>query len=265
MYSSIQLAFKYLNYYLTASNGKGHGIHSPFVFHFITKVLNDKNHYPEYQPIEDLRQKLFKDQHILAIEDFGAGSSLSKTNHRTVASIAKNAAKQKKYSQLLFRIAKEYEPKTIIELGTSLGISTSYFATGNPVSKVITLEGAREIAKIARQNFESLKLSNIEIAEGNFDDTLSFIIHHLSSVDLAFIDGNHRRQPTIQYFETILSKTHNFSIVVLDDIHWSREMEQAWKYCKEHDSVTLSIDLFFLGILFFKNEIKEKQHFTIRF
>lgn len=265
MYSSIQLAFKYLHYYLTASNGKGHGIHSPFVFHFITKVLNDQTHYPEYDTIEDLRQKLLKDQAILSIEDFGAGSSVSKTNQRTVASIAKNAAKQKKYSQLLFRIVKESQPKTILELGTSLGITTSYLATGNPAAKVITMEGAKEVAKIARQNFKTLELSNIEIAEGNFDDKLSSILYHLLSVDLAFIDGNHRMQPTIQYFEIILSKAHNFSIVVLDDIHWSSEMEQAWKHCKEHASVTLSIDLFFMGILFFKKEIRQKQHFTIRF
>lgn len=265
MNSSTQLAFKYLIYYLTASNGKGHGIHSPFVFHFITKVLNDKTHYPEYKTIEELRHNLLKDQSILTIEDFGAGSSISKTDQRTVASIAKNAAKSKKYSQLLFRIVKEYQPKTILELGTSLGISTSYFATANPINKVITLEGAKEIAKIARQNFKTLNLFNVELLEGNFNETVSSVLSNLSSVDLAFIDGNHRLQPTIQYFETILSKTHNFSIVVLDDIHWSSEMEQAWKHCKEHASVTLSIDLFFIGLLFFKKEIKEKQHFTIRF
>jgi predicted O-methyltransferase YrrM len=265
MYSRFQLAFKYLSYYLTASNGKGHGIHSPFVFHFITKVLNDKTHYPEYQPIEDLRQKLLKDQTILTIEDFGAGSSLNKTNQRTIASIAKNAAKQKKYSQLLFRIVKEYQAKTILELGTSLGITTSYLATANLAGKVITMEGAKEIAKIARQNFKTLELSNIEITEGNFDDKLSSIIYHLSSVDLAFIDGNHQQEPTERYFQQLLPKTHNDSILIFDDIHWSPRMEQAWQAILEHPSVRCSIDLFFIGIILFRSEFREKQHFTIRF
>jgi hypothetical protein len=144
MYSQSQIAFKYLNYYLTAPMEKVTGIHSPFVFHFVKKILNDKYHYPEYDIIENLRQKLLNDQTILTIEDFGAGSSMNKSDQRSVASIAKNAARQKKYSQLLFRLVKEYKPKTILELGTSLGITTSYLAIANPDSNVTTIEGARE-------------------------------------------------------------------------------------------------------------------------
>ena len=265
MYTKFQLGLKYLNYYLSASNGKGYGIHSPFVFHFITKVLNDKSHYPEYDAVESLRQKLLKDRTILNVEDFGAGSSVSKSNQRTVASIARNVVKPKKYGQLLFRMVREYQPKNIVELGTSLGITASYLSLANKDGWVTTIEGSEKIAAIAKENFATLKLHGTELINDNFDNILSSVIHKLSSIDLAFIDGNHRRQPTMQYFETILSKTHNLSIVVLDDIHWSTEMEQAWKYCKGQASVTLSIDLFFIGILFFKKEIKEKQHFTIRF
>jgi predicted O-methyltransferase YrrM len=265
VYSPLTIAFKYLNYYLTASNGKGHGIHSPFVFEFITKVLNDKTVYPAYGEVEELRRQLLNNRTILNVEDFGAGSSVSKTNQRTIASIAKNAAKSAKFGQLLYRMVKFYQPETIIELGTSLGITTSYLAIANSAAKVITMEGSNEILSVAKENTRTLRLKNIETIEGNFDHTLPAVLSRLTAVNLAFIDGNHRYQPTIQYFETILAKTNNFSVIILDDIRWSEEMEAAWKYCKEHSSVTLTIDLFFFGILILRTGIKEKQHFSIRF
>jgi predicted O-methyltransferase YrrM len=265
MYSKFQSVFKYLQYYLTASNRKGHGIHSPFVFEFITKILNDKTFYPAYKEVEELRRELLKNNTLVTVNDLGAGSSVSKTNTRTIASIARYAAKSRKLGQLLYRIVQYYSPHTILELGTSLGLTTSYFSKAKPNSQIITMEGAKAISTLAKHNFLTLGLQNITVAEGNFDDTLSSVVSSLPSVDFSFIDGNHRLQPTIQYFETILTKTGNFSIIVLDDIHWSEEMEKAWEYCKEHSSVTLSIDLFFIGLLFFRKEIKEKQHFTIRF
>jgi predicted O-methyltransferase YrrM len=264
MYSRWQLAAKYLKYYLGSSNGKGHGIHSPFVFHFITKVLNDQQHYREYELAENLRQQLQHNKTELTIEDPGAGSSVNKTNTRTVAAIARHAAKPRKTGQLLFRMIKEYQPQTILELGTSLGITTSYLSLARPDSLLITMEGANEVASIARRNFESLGLQNISITEGNFDNTLSTVIAPLSSVDFAFIDGNHRREPTERYFQQLLSKTNNDSILVFDDIHWSREMEYAWETIKKHPSVRCTIDLFFTGIVFFREGFHEKQHFSIR-
>ena len=176
MYSQWQLAAKFLKHYLTSTSGKGHGMHSPFVFDFITKVLNDKKHYPAYDKVEGLRQQLLTDKTVLNIEDFGAGSSLTKTGQRTIASIAANSAKPKKYGQLLYRMVKEYQPGAILELGTSLGIGTSYLSLANPGSKVITMEGAKEVADKAGKNFKSLGLENISIVEGDFDQTLSSVI-----------------------------------------------------------------------------------------
>ncbi|MDP4261924.1 MAG: class I SAM-dependent methyltransferase [Bacteroidota bacterium] len=236
------------------------------MFEFITKILNDKTDYPSYRQVEDLRRQLLKNETIINVDDLGAGSTISKTSQRMIASIAKNAAKPAKFGQLLYRMIKYYQPGTILELGTSLGITTSYLSLANPAAKLITLEGAKEISAIARESFKKQELQNVELIEGNFDDTLSPVITSLPSpVGFSFIDGNHRLEPTIRYFETILPKIHNFSLVVLDDIHWSREMEQAWKHCKDHPRVTLSIDLFFIGILIFRKEIREKQHFSIRF
>jgi predicted O-methyltransferase YrrM len=265
MYSKSQLFFKYLQYYFTASNGKGHGTHSPFIFEFITKVLNDKTVYPEYEKVEGLRNQLLQDSRLFIVEDFGVGGEFLKKYERSINSVAKNSAKSKKYGQLLFRMVKNYQPAIILELGTSLGITTSYLSLAKPDARLITMEGATEVAKVAKANFKALELKNIELKEGNFDDTLSSVVRGLSSVNFAFIDGNHRKEPTERYFKELLNKTNNDSILVFDDIHWSKEMESAWETIKKHESVRCTIDLFFIGIVLFKKEFKEKQHFVIRF
>ncbi|HNR16193.1 MAG TPA: SAM-dependent methyltransferase, partial [Chitinophagaceae bacterium] len=84
-------------------------------------------------------------------------------------------------------------------------------------------------------------------------------------IDFAFIDGNHRQEPTERYFNQLLPKMHHESILVFDDIHWSSEMEQVWKTIKDHPSVRCTVDLFFIGVVFFRDEFREKQHFSIRF
>lgn len=265
MYSKPQLLLKYLQYYFTASNSKGHGMHSPFVFEFITKVMNDKTIYHEYEKMEALREKLLNNSTVLEIEDFGAGSTVDKKNKRTISSIAKNAAKPMKFGQLLFRMIKHYQPETILELGTSLGITSSYLSLAKPDARLITMEGSKEIADVAKQNFKTLDLKNTELIEGNFDNTLSSVVSDLPSIDFSFIDGNHRQQPTERYFKELLAKTNNDSILVFDDIHWSSEMEAAWESIKNNAAVTCSIDLFFIGIILFRKEFKDKQDFEIRF
>ena len=265
MYSKFQVALKYLNYYLTASNGKGHGMHSPFVFDFITKILNDKTEYDDYNKVEKLRKKLSYDETKLKIEELGAGSSSGRSNLRSIASIIRNTVKSKKYGQLLYRIVKYYQPQTIIELGTSLGITASYLSLANPKSKIFTLEGSTQIANVATQNFRTLELQNLKLIEGNFNNTLPAVLYQIPTVDLVFIDGNHRKEPTENYFHWLLSKVHNDTILIFDDIHWSLEMEDAWEHIKSHLAVRCSVDLFFLGIVFFRQEFKGRQHFKIKF
>jgi predicted O-methyltransferase YrrM len=272
MYSLFTPALKYFRYYITASNGRGHGVHSPFIFNFITNVLNDDRYFQSYGEIEELRKKLLLDKTILEVEDFGAGSVNFKTklaaghaDRRSIASIAKNAAKSKKFGRLLFRMINYYQPETILELGTSLGISTCYLAAANPAARVVTMEGASQIARVARQNFETSGFKNIELTAGNFDETLPSVIAKLSRIDFAFIDGNHRKEPTERYFNQLLSRSSASSIFVFDDIHWSKEMEQAWDTIKKDIRVTCTIDLFFIGIVFFNTSFKEKQNITIRF
>jgi predicted O-methyltransferase YrrM len=265
MYSPFHIALKYFKYYFTASNGKGHGMHSPFVFEFITKILNDTKKYPDYDAVEGLRKQLLNDKTELRVQDLGAGSSVSNSKKRTLNSIARSAAKPAKYGQLLYRMAKHYQPKTILELGTSLGITTSYLAAANRDASVLTMEGSPEIAARAKQHFTGLQLPHVKVVEGNFDDTLPAILRQLASVDFAFIDGNHRKEPTERYFQQLLSHVHNDSILIFDDIHWSREMEEAWNTIRKHERVRGTIDLFFIGIVLFRQEFKAKQHFVIRF
>jgi predicted O-methyltransferase YrrM len=265
MYGPVQLAAKYIRYWFTAANGKGHGVHSPFVFDFIKFVLRDKKNYYCYGPIEQLRQQLLQDSQVIEVEDFGAGSTVIKSNRRAVKAMAASSLKPKKFAQLLFRIVNKYQPQTIVELGTSFGITTSYLASGNHKALVYTCEGAASIANIAQQNFSALGLNNIILLQGDFAKTLPVLLESLQSVDLAFVDGNHRKAPTLQYFEDLLPKTTAGSILIFDDIHWSAEMEEAWAAIKVHPAVTLTIDLFFIGLVFVNPGFKVKQDFTVRF
>ena len=187
MYNPIQSVIKYFKYYVTASSSQGHGMHSPFVFDFITNVLNDDRNFYAYNEIEKLRLQLLANETTIAIKDFGAGSKNIKNNQRKIAAIAASSLKPKKFSQLLFRMVNYYQPTTIIELGTSLGITTAYLASPKPDAKIITMEGAASIAAVALQGFQQLQLKNIQQVQGNFDDTLPVLINQLNSIDFAFI------------------------------------------------------------------------------
>lgn len=269
MFSKFTLGKKYLRYLKSADNGRGHGVHSPFVYGLIRDVLNDHESYPCYQRIEALRRILKTDERIISVEDFGAGSRVIATNERKICDIARSALKPKKYSRLLFRMVQHFQPATVLELGTCFGISTAYLCCGHKKATTWTLEGAAAIAEVARHNFEQLGLTNIELLEGNFDHTLPALLRDLGNqggkLDFVFIDGNHRKEPTLRYFAEILPLLRETSVMIFDDIHWSQEMEAAWAEIQQHPSVTLTIDLFFIGMVFFRKENKVKQDFTIRF
>jgi len=240
-------------------------VHSPFVYDFIESILNDHQHYYAYHRVEHLRSDLMTDSTSISIEDLGAGSYKSATRIRTVRSIAKTAAKPKKYAQLLFRIVNRYQSQQIVELGTSLGLTTSYLSLANNDAMVHTLEGAEKVALEAESNFRQLGLKNVRLIKGNFDKTLPELLKLLPYIDFAFIDGNHRKEPTVRYFNQLLASRKEESVFVFDDIHWSEEMQEAWEEVKRHEAVMLTVDLFFVGIVFFNSSFKVKQHFRIRF
>lgn len=264
-YSRLQLALKYLRYWIAASNSKGHGIHSPFVYHFIEKVLNDERHFYAYDEVEILRATLEGDQTLLTVEDLGAGSVTGATKQRTVSSIALNAVKPRKYGQLLFRMVEQYQPETLLELGTSLGITTQYLARAMKAGALHTIEGAAAVAAVADAGFREAGLDKITLHQGDFNHVLPGLLEQIPPVDFAFIDGNHREAPTLDYFNRLLAHHSENAVLIFDDIHWSEEMERAWKAICTHQEVMLSVDLFFIGIVFFNPQFRVKQHFRIRF
>lgn len=240
-------------------------MHSPFVFDFIRYVLNNRKGYEAPAGLEVLRRQLLRDDTRLEIEDLGAGSRSGASRQRSVGQLARTALKPKKYAQLLHRLVRHYQPRTIIELGTSLGLTTAYLATAHPSANVHTIEGSPAIAERARQNLDKLNVRNVQPHVGNFDDLLPSLLQDLPSPDLVYIDGNHRLQPTLDYFLRCRQAAHTDTILVFDDIHWSPEMERAWEEIRRHPDVRYTIDIFFLGFVFFRPEFKVKQDFVIRF
>lgn len=241
-----------------------HGIHSPFVFEFINEVLNDKRTFYQLEEVEKIRHKMYQDSTVLQVEDFGAGSHLQNKKERTVCDIARTAGRNKKFGELLFKMVLHYKPHHIVELGTSMGLGTMYLALANSGSEVHTIEGGTEIAMQAGKHFEAMGLQNIKQYIGNFDEILVDVLKEVGVVDLLFVDGNHRKQPTLNYFEWAKPFLHSNSIVIFDDIHWSEEMHDAWEQIKKDEFVKFSIDLFFFGIVFFREDFKEKQDFILK-
>lgn len=240
-------------------------LHSPFLFDFTEQVLNDERHYYAFDEIEYRRDLLLSNNEVLRIDDFGAGSHISKTPERKVSEIARHSLISPKFGRLLFRMGQYLQPATILEMGTSLGISGSYLAKGAPHARMITLEGSTAIATIAQQQFDALGASNINLIPGEFSTTLPGALAQLGSIDLAFIDGNHQLEPTLAYFEAIKPYLHDGSIIIFDDIHWSNGMETAWNRVRKDPRVTVSIDLYYKGIIGFKHEFRDPAHVVLRY
>lgn len=243
-----------------------HGIHSPFVFNLYNQVIAHTGIYYAFPIVEALRRQLAQNRRIITVTDLGAGSRLGHATHTTTKSIrqiARVAAQPPRLAQLLFRLVNFQQPAVILEIGTSLGLTTAYLAAARSQAQVYTLEGCPATAQLAQAHFKQLQLANVTLVTGNFEDTLPAVLKKIPALDFVFFDGNHRYEPTLRYFQWCLTKRTDASIFVLDDIYWSAEMTRAWRAVCAHPEVTLSIDLFYFGLLFFRPH-QPKQHFTIR-
>ncbi len=241
-----------------------HGIHSPFVYDFTTKSLyqKNKNFDQEFQILKKYKNELISNKKFIDITDFGAGSRVFKSNHRSISAIAKNAGISLKRAKLLLKIVSYFKPKQILEIGTSLGIATASLYLGNPKTTIITLEGCPETSKVAKEQFRKFDFQSVKIQTGEFKNTLSNALKN-NSFDLIYFDGNHEEKSTINYFLECLKYVQNDSIFIFDDIHWNEGMNRAWNFIKNHKKVTVSIDTFQWGIVFFRAE-QRKEHFNIR-
>ncbi|RZK17339.1 MAG: class I SAM-dependent methyltransferase [Hymenobacter sp.] len=257
--------FAYLRYWLRS--GTAHGLHSPFVFGLYTTVICQKGEFRAFGRIEWRRRKLLQSSQRLTVTDFGAGSQVAGAGgtQRRLSAIARHAAKPPRLAQLLFRLVNHFQPATILELGTSLGLTTAYLAAADSRNQVITFEGCPNTAAVARETFTRLRLRNVKLIEGNLDQTLPATLAALAKpVDFVFFDGNHRYEPTLRYFEQCLAKAHESSVFVLDDIHWSADMERAWEAIKANPAVTVTVDLFYVGLVFFR-KTQPRQDFWLRY
>lgn len=262
MLSKIRFASEYLLYRLRAF--KLHGVHSPFVFNLYNQVILHTGSFYAYPKVEQLRSKLLQDSRQLQVTDLGAGSKVVNYRLRKVKDIARTSAKQPRYAQLLFRLVNHFQPETIFDLGTSLGITTSYMAEAARSSNFNTFEGCPNVARVARDNFKKMGLKQVQLVEGNLNDTLEQQLGQIEKLDFAFFDGNHRYEPTMRYFTACLAKSHEQSVFVIDDLYWSSEMKRAWQEIKKHPQVLQTIDLFFIGLVFFR-KTQPKEHFTLAF
>jgi len=238
-------------------------VHSPFVFQFLSSTIEDDRHYYVFDQINALRNELNRNRTEIPVTDLGAGSKKTNKAKRSIQSIAKTAVSPSYQSEILFKIAKEMNAKQTVELGTSLGISAISLAAYSDKNQVHTLEGSHSILEVAKVNFDIFKLKNISTYLGHFDQQLPKVLANIDRLDLCYIDGNHAKVPTLEYFEMCLPHTHNETVLIFDDIYWSKEMTEAWDIVKAHSDVKLTIDLYYFGLVFFNPNFKEKQHFKI--
>ena len=244
--------------------GNRHDVHSPFVYTLVEEALRSRSGRPHFPDIEKLRYQLLKDERLIPVIDLGAGSRHSNAAERKVCDIAASALKPRRQAELLHRIVRHFKPSTVLELGTSLGLTTVYLARGAENGNVITIEGSPAVHALAKEHFNQLGQRNIMSVQGSFTDRLPEVLATTEQLDFVFIDGHHAKEPTLRYFELCLTKAHNHSVFIFDDIHWSLDMEQAWAAVMAHPRVTVTIDLFKFGLVFLRKE-QQPEHFRLRY
>lgn len=275
------MLFQIKSYLTFLWNSKNqHAVHSPFVFNLVTKCFYDRKPKPDpsvseqakqYQILKNYRNSLLENKNTIEVTDFGAGSKVFKSNTREISKIAKTAGITQKRAELLFRITTYFQPDSILEIGTSLGLATSALVLGNPKASITTLEGCPETAKIAQLQLAKLSsraqsrdnINNVDLVVTEFSEYFKTQDPKPKTQNLIYFDGNHSKSATLDYFELLLPTITNDSVWIFDDIHWSKEMEEAWKIIKAHPKVTVTIDTFQWGFIFFRKE-QPKEHFVIR-
>jgi predicted O-methyltransferase YrrM len=253
-------SIEFLKYALLSRHRLGYGIHSPFVFDLVSRVFRNKIDPDIVLNIENIRKQLLSDKRSIYIHDLGSGSGDRNTNLRKVSYIARNSAVPRKYGILLSRMAKEFGKPTIVEFGTSLGISTMYMAASCPEAIVYTIEGCRATSEIANENFRLAGIGNVRVFNGSFDEVLPLIKSTISEPGLVFIDGNHKKGPLIRYCMQMAEISCNSTVVIVDDIYSSFEMAEAWKELKQLKKVTLTLDIFRMGFLFFREGLNNVDY-----
>jgi len=257
----IRFFLRFVRYYWRSMTR--YDVHSPFVAEFLENVIEDRRRYYAFSEIRELQEQLRQDRRRLQIKDHGAGSQARPGRIRSVSSIARFASVSPDVGKMLFRTVNQYQLQRILELGTSLGISTLYLSAADSKTDLVTIEGCPQTAAVARENLKAIPHGSVTQLVGSFRERLPEALAHFEQIDLLFLDGDHRLGASVNYVESCLHKTHPGSIFILADIHWSKEMETAWDQIRRHPRVRISIDLFQTGILFFREEQRQPEHYTL--
>ncbi len=224
--------------------------------------MKESPEYYDFAPIEHLRQRLLHSKEVIETIDFGAGGAGKK--NRNVKDIARKSSVPAKEGRLLFRLVNFMQPRNMVEMGTSLGISTLYQHKACPMAEMITMEGSPGTSTEAGVNFKVMKADSINRVVGDFAETLPVVIKNLKYVDYVFFDGNHRKEATMEYFRQFLPLASDQCVFVFDDIRWSSGMSEAWQEIIQEPRATVTVDLFSVGLVFL-NPTQVKQHFTLRY
>jgi len=256
-----RLLWHYARFFLAARTR--YDVHSPFLYQFLEEVLEDDRYYYAFGENEMLRRRLLNDRGRLQIDDFGAGSKANPARERSIRDVARHSAVSSAAGRFLFRLVQFVKPSRMLELGTSLGISAAYQAAAARRARFLTIEGCPSIAEAARENLDRFGYSKVEISTGKFTEKLPEALEKLEQLDYLYLDGDHRRGASLQYFEQCLKYAHPESVFVIADIYWSEEMREAWQQMKAHPAVRLSVDVFHFGLLFFRREQLEPSHIKL--
>ena len=255
----------FARHFLTATR-KGHGVHSPFAYQLCEEVFYNKHLYYDFEKLNKLRKQLLNyrgPNDVISVEDFGAGSRTMKEPSRKISQIARTGISGRRQSEMLYRLCHFLNCRVIVELGTSLGVNALYLAQSSKSATIYTLEGSGSLVEFAKNISRNNRVENIEFLKGKFDNTLPALLEKIKCFDLLYIDGDHTYESTIRYFSLALKHIHPGSVIVLDDIYWSSGMTRAWNEIKNSPHVSMSIDTFYSGIIFFRNEVKHPQHFRM--
>lgn len=250
----------YLKYILFSGHRRGHRIHSPFVFDLVSRIFRNKIDDDIVFNIEKLRARLISDKRLISVRDLGTGAGSSIVNLRKVSEIAKYSSIPKKYGVLLSNLAAEFGKPLIVEFGTSFGISTMYMAVSCSDTMIYTMEGCPAKVEIATGNFKKAGLNNIKTFTGPFEESMPAIIKQGNKPGLVFIDGNHRKEPVLKYFKQMAEISDSKTVIVIDDINYSVEMRDAWEEIKGFEEVSVTIDIFRMGIVFFREGISQRDY-----
>ncbi len=263
--SAFKLFKRYIVYKLKSKHRKGFGIHSPFLFALVNKDFREECSEAVRSGAEDYKKKLKNQISPVTRSNFGAGSLLALGNKSLLPSeINRTIGIPRKYGELLWKLSRKYGNQGILELGTGLGCSTYYLASGVPNAKVVTIEGHKAYAEVAKRVLSQSEVSNIEFRTGSFTDELNALKNEKAIFGLFFIDGDHSYNPTITNFNHCLEIATADAVIIIDDIHWSDEMQRAWETIKTHSRCAVSIDLFRFGVVF-TNKKLQNQHYIVRY